>query len=120
MTAELIEIIWSVQMLCGLVAASIAAFLVTGDLHFARLHDGSTQAELETGIWNVILWIGSAIVNMCLLLIGIQALTLPTPAGRTDNATFTGLCFIVAGIVLAATPVGYLVYRWYVLRHKEE
>lgn len=106
-------------MASGLLAASRAAWLVIFDLRYARLHDGSTRLELDTALWNVILWIGMAVVNCCLLLIGIQAMTLPAVPGRDTAVTFSGLCFIAAGVVLAATPIAYLLYRWYVLRQKE-
>ena len=118
MTATLFEIIWTAQMFVGLAAAGVAAFLATGDLRIAYEYDGN-EVERGHGLWLVVQWAGYAIVNLCLFLIGVQALTLDTPAGRGNDATFTGLCFIAAGLVLTITPIGYLVNRWLVLRHKE-
>jgi uncharacterized BrkB/YihY/UPF0761 family membrane protein len=117
-TANLLEVTWSLIALVGFIAALRCVVLASGDLRHAR-SGGSSRAVRYTGGQQVRHWVAVAVACLCLLIIGLQSMTLPPVPGRGNNAILSGICLIVICWVVSTLPVEYLINRRKVLRDKE-
>ena len=115
MTASGLEVVWSLIALLGLIAAAHALQLAWGDLQIAKSAN-EPSAVIETGGQQVRQWLGSVIKCACLLIMGIQAMFLPSVPGRGTSALISGVCLIVICIVVALSPIAYLRNRARVLK----
>jgi FtsH-binding integral membrane protein len=115
----LLELIWTTLAAVGLVAGLLALVASVRDVRLAyHPPEGTptTVAERGLGLWLAVQWGGMTIVHLCLLVIGVVAMTLPTIPSRAATSALSGVCLITAEVVLVAIAVGYLVNRALVLR----
>ncbi len=114
-TASPLEILYTLLALAGVLAGVKAAWEAGWDWRAATALDSATIVR-GVGRWQVLQWTGVAVSEVCLLIVGLRALALPTPAAQSEDNLVSSLALLGAALIWMLIPMGYLVHRWLILR----